>query len=347
MNMRTLTSWMPLVLIALVITGCGDAANPQAAGGDGKTAAGTGTPVKVLLQLNWVAEPEFGGFYAARDNGHYRQAGLEVEIRAGGAGSNVIQMVERGTVPFGIVSADEIIIARAKGSDLVGVFATYQNCPQGIMVHQDQGYATLVDLFTPKPGAKPITLAAEPGLAYVKYLQHKFGNQNLKVVPYTYNIQPFMQDKQLAQQCFITSEPILARRQGAKVTVFTIGDSGFDPYTAVVAVRQAYLKKQPQIVRAFVQATQNGWRDYLDDPSAANAVMGKLNTNMDSQTFTQAAAAQAPLIENAFTRQHGLGAMETARWKILAQQLVDIKVIESIPDPAGCYVNLADIPAKP
>ena len=56
---------------------------------------------KVKLALNWVAEPEFGGFYAARESGAYSRAGLDVEILGGGAGVPVVQMVATGQAERG------------------------------------------------------------------------------------------------------------------------------------------------------------------------------------------------------------------------------------------------------
>src|SRR5690242_7995775 len=90
---------------------------------------------KLVLALNWVPEPEFGGFYAARETGAYRRQGFDVDIRGGGAGVPVVQMVATGRADFGTVGADELVTARARGADVVAVFATFQTSPQGIMVH--------------------------------------------------------------------------------------------------------------------------------------------------------------------------------------------------------------------
>src|SRR6185437_5688353 len=89
-----------------------------------KSAAGTGA--HVLLALDWVPEPEFGGFYAARETGAFRAEGLDVEIQGGGAGVPVVQMVGTGKADFGVAGADEILIARARGADVLPVFAVFQ-----------------------------------------------------------------------------------------------------------------------------------------------------------------------------------------------------------------------------
>src|SRR5580658_3061259 len=76
----------------------------------------------IKLALNWKPDPQFGGFYAAP----YQKYGLEVEILPGGAGTPTVQMVGAGSAEFGIVSADELVVARSKGNDVVALFAVYQ-----------------------------------------------------------------------------------------------------------------------------------------------------------------------------------------------------------------------------
>jgi NitT/TauT family transport system substrate-binding protein len=93
-------------------------------------------------------------------------------------------------------------------------------------------------------------------------------------------------------------------------------------------------------VKAVVQACREGWRKYLDDPSAGNQRMHELNSEMDLDTFKQAADTQKPLIETEETRANGLGTMTLERWKTLAQQLVELKVIDNAPPAEACFVNL-------
>jgi NitT/TauT family transport system substrate-binding protein len=90
----------------------------------------------------------------------------------------------------------------------------------------------------------------------------------------------------------------------------------------------------------MVAALQDGWRAYLDDPKPANAVMGKLNPDMDQDTFTAAAEAQKPLIETDWTKQHGLGSMDPAQWDQLGKQLVELKVIDKAAPVEDCYADV-------
>ena len=170
------------------------------------TACGKSTQ-KIRLALNWKPEPDFGGFYAAP----YQKYGLDVEILPGGAGTPTIQMVGAGLwLEFGIVSADELVVARSRGNDVVAVFAMFQNNPQGIMVHAARKLASIGDIFR-----HPGTVAMQRGLSYARLLEKMYGFDKVKIVPSPNgDVSAFLHDKNFAQQCFITSEPLIANRQG-------------------------------------------------------------------------------------------------------------------------------------
>ncbi|MEW6743158.1 MAG: ABC transporter substrate-binding protein [Planctomycetota bacterium] len=293
----------------------------------------------VRLALNWVPEPEFGGFYAAEIRGLYARHQLEVEILPGGPGSPVVQMVAAGQAEFGIASADEILMARSRGMDLVALFATYQTCPQGIMVHASRGLASLEQVFRARETEGPLTVALEPGLPYRQFLRQKYGFAAIREVPYAGGIAPFLADESFAQQCFIFSEPLAARREGADPQVFLVAEAGYNPYTGVVVTRWDLVHSELATVRAFVEAIHEGWAAYLEDPAPANAVMGKLNRTMDPETFAAAAEAQKPLLESEETEQAGLGLMTAARWRKLGEQLVALGLIASSPPPEECFVD--------
>ena len=285
--------------------------------------ASCGRASKIRLALNWKPDPEFGGFYAA----DYKKHGLDVEILPGGAGTPTVQMVGAGSAEFGIVSGDEILLARSKGNDVVGLFASFQQNPTAIMAHESRNLASIGDL------VKDGTLAIQSGLPYARMLKQKYGFDKVKIVPSpSGDIGPFLNDEKFAQQCFITAEPLAARRKGAKVKVFPVADLGYNPYAQVMAASGDMVRKQPDVVKAMVAAVREGWRVYLDNPKPTNEKMQALNPSMDMATFTEVAEAQKPLIEAT-----ELGQMTKDRWQALAQQLKDLGDIPQTPNVEECY----------
>ncbi|XYI02350.1 ABC transporter substrate-binding protein [Sorangium sp. So ce1128] len=140
-----------------------------------------------------------------------------------------------------------------------------------------------------------------------------------------------------AQQCFITSEPIAARKKGADPAVFLVADEGFNPYLVIAITRKSLWTEKPDLVRTFRRAALEGWRADLDDAGPGNTIIAKLNTSLEAEALPLMAAAQKPLIETEETRKKGLGTMSRERWETMTKQLVELGIIDRAP-PVDDYL---------
>jgi NitT/TauT family transport system substrate-binding protein len=288
--------------------------------------AACGKASKIRLALNWKPDPQFGGFYAA----DYVKHGLDVDVLPGGAGTPTVQMIGAGSVEFGVVAADEIVLARSQGNDVVGLFAVFQENPQGIMAHASRRLNSLEDVL------KSGTLAIQSGLPYARILKKKFSFDHVKIVPSPAgDLTAFLNDKNFAQQCFIMDEPLHAKRRGVDVKVFPVSDIGYNPYTTVLATSGEYLRKNPELAQKMVNAVREGWRAYLDNAGPVNAKMHALNPTMEMDSYNEIAAAQKPLIE-----ANPLGKMTKERWETLVSQLKELGDIAKAPGAGECYRDL-------
>jgi NitT/TauT family transport system substrate-binding protein len=291
-------------------------------------------PAPLRLALNWKAEPQFGGFYAADVVGHFAANGLEVEIIEGGSGAPTIQVVGAQQVEYAIVAADEIVISHDRGAgNVVALFAVYQINPQAIMVHKSRGFKGIEDVMK-----NDGTLLWQGGLPYAQFLSRKYAPVRVRTAPYLGGIGNFQNDPTISQQCFATSEPLTAARAGLEVDTFMIADSGYNPYTTVLVTTRDRLASHPDEVKRVVAAVRAGWESYLADPSATNAAMSQINKAMDAATFRDSAAVQVPMIRPEGLEQ--LGRMTSERWALLVQQLTELKVIRKAVNPDGLFVNL-------
>jgi NitT/TauT family transport system substrate-binding protein len=327
---------LALACSGLACGGSGETEDAATAGGSGAETAEKTAPTVLQLQLNWKPEPQFGGFYAAEIAGAYARRGLAVEVRPGGASAPTVDMLGAGTVPFAIVSGDEIVRARSNGNLIVGVFAAYQTNPQGIMTRAARGFTTIADVFSHSG-----TLAMERGLPYARFLEKKYGFGKLRVVPSPFgDLSLYRTDPEYSMQCFVTAEPLSAAKTGIEPKTFLIAESGYNPYTTVLATSESYLAAHRDTVAAMVAAVRDGWLAYLADPAATNAAMHELNPTMDPETFAASAEAQKPLIEVTGGDPAQVGAMTLERWRTLIEQLVDLGVIQQAIAPESCFVEL-------
>lgn len=307
--------------LAALVTGCNDAAPPA----DAKR--------QVTLQLNWKPEPEFGPFYAAAENGRFAAEGLEVELRPGGSGAPTTDLLATGQVPFAIVSGDQIVLARAVGKRIVGIFAVYQKDPTAFMTQKARGITSFRELMH-----APGTLAMERGMPFVSWIEKTIGLGPARIVPSPYGDLKYLRsDPQYAMQAFATAEPVAAKKQGIEVDVFLVADAGFDPYNTVLAVHEDTLANDADLVRRMLRATTAGWRDYLADPQATNETMAQLNPTMDRETFAAIAETQKPHVLSDDTEKRGPGAMNLERWTRLVGQMTESGVVPAKVEPAECF----------
>lgn len=310
-----------------------EAPAPAAAGGSGSAAH---PAAAVTLQLNWTPEPEFGGFYAAAHDHLYEREGLDVSIKAGGAGVQTWKMVATGAVPYAVAEAGEILRARLKDADLVALYAVYQTSPQALMVHKDSGVTSLAEVFT---SGKIKRVAMESGLPYVKFLQKKYGFDKVEVVQHGGNLSLFLSDPTMAQQCFAFAEPLSAKEKNVEVSVFSTAEAGFNPYIAVVITSGKYLADHRAEVEGFVRATRAGWKAYLADPVPTNQYLTTQGATMTQPAMNAAAELQKPYVVGS-DPSTPLGHMTEERWKALADQLHDLGEIDQAPDATKAFVNL-------
>jgi len=203
------------------------------------------------------------------------------------------------------------------------------------MAHASRNLTSIGDVL------KEGTLALESGLPFARLMKQKFGFDHVKIVPSPGgDITSFLHDEKFAQQCYLTSEPITARRKGATVKAFAVSEIGYNPYTTVLAVSGEALRKNPDTAKAMVAAVREGWRSYLDDPKAVNQQMNQLNPAMDLATFAEVAEVQKPFIETEASKRDGLGTMSKERWEALIGQFKELGDISKAIPAEECFRGL-------
>jgi len=285
----------------------------------------------VRFQVDWYPQPEQGGFYDALVKGYYKDEGLDVTIIPGGPYLNGLQLIASEADQFGMGTSDQMLEAVGNEEPVIAIGATMQHDPQGIMVHAQSPIQSFADL-------EGHTVAVKPGSTWFEYLEKHFHFKNVRSVPATYSVSNFMQDPDYIQQIFVTSEPFFARNAGAQVRTFLISDTGYDPYR-VFFTSTTFLKQHPDIVAKFVRASLRGWRDYLDDPTVANATISQLNPAMsrEQMAFTYQALKAGKFVTGSDPSGSQLGQFDPARWQTLYQQLLDLSIIKKPFDPKTAY----------
>ena len=299
--------------------------------------AGAEGPTPIRFATDWRAEAEQGGFYEALANGEYARRGLLVTIVPGGPGVNVPQLVASGAVEMGVGSNSFIVMnLAAERVPVKAVAAFMQKDPQVLMAHPDTGINSLADM-----KGRPILLSDASVTAFWVWLKAKYGFTDDQVRKYTFSNAPFLADKRIIQQGYVTSEPYTIEKEaGVKPAVFLLADEGYPGYGGMVLAPQSLIAANPAAVKAFVAATAAGWRSYLNgDPAPGDALILKANPEMSEDVLAQAREKMRHygIIDSGDAKTGGLGVMTDARWQTFFQMASEKGVYPKTTDYKAAY----------
>ncbi len=280
---------------------------------------------RLVFATDWRAQAEHGGFYQAIAAGLYKAKGLDVTLRQGGVGMDPQQLLAAGAIDAAMGSNGYFTLNLVEaGAPVVTVAALFQKDPVILMSHDRPDVNGLADM-----KGKPIAIGDPTVHTIWRYLKSRYGFEDTQIRKYTFNIAPFLVNKQAIQQGYATAEPLSASKGGIKPKVFLLADEGYLSYAATIMVRKDLAQKKPEVVRAFVEASIEGWRQYLHgDPAAANALIKRDNPEMDDETlaYSRTKMIEYGLVESGDALTRGIGTMSPERWEAFTRQMVELGI---------------------
>ena len=287
---------------------------------------------KVVFLTNWFAEAEHGGYYQAVAEGIYEKYGLDVHIGMGGPQVNVYQLLLAEKADFVMGYDNATISAVEQGLPVITVAANFQSEPVGLIAHPD--VKKIEDLKT-----RTLLIGQASETTYWPWLKAKYGFTEAQKKPYAYSVQPFLVDKNIAQQGYITSEPYAIEKGGVKPVIFHLARYGYPPYAQTVVTLTKTVKNKPDLIKRFIEASALGWKSYLKNPAPGNALIKKENPQMDDEqlAFSVAKLKEYGIVEGGDAKTLGLFTMTDSRWKQTFEVMRDSKLVKPDVDYKKAY----------
>jgi NitT/TauT family transport system substrate-binding protein len=292
---------------------------------------------KVSYQTNWRAEAEHGGFYLAVANGIYKKYGIDCDLRMGGPQQNPSQLLLGGRVDMIMASAFEGLNYVKENLPFLCIAAIFQKDPQVLISHPNVGNDTLADL-----KGKPILIGAAGRTSYWPFLRVKFGYSDDQIRPYTFNMAPFLADKNISQQGFLSAEPYAIMQAGVNPVIHLLADAGFENYQTTINISRKMMEEKKDLVQRFVNASLEGWAEYMKGGpanEAANAIIKKDNPEMSDDKIAYAIKVmnEKGIVRSGDALKLGIGAMADQRWKSFYQTMADAGVFPKGLDVSKAY----------
>ncbi|MBM7050011.1 MULTISPECIES: ABC transporter substrate-binding protein [Rhizobium] len=289
---------------------------------------------KLTLQLKWVAQGQFGGYFVAKDKGFYKEEGLDVDIKPGGPDIAPEQVIAGGGADVIVDWMGGALVAREKGVPLINIAQPFEKSGLELICPKDGPVKTEKDF-------KGHTLGVwfygneYPFFAWMHKIGLKTdgGKDGVTVLKQSFDVQPLVQKQADCISVMTYNEYWQAIDAGFKqedLTVFNYTKLGVDLLEDGLYVKEDKLKdaKFKADMVKFVRASMKGWKYAVEHPDeAAGIVMD--NGGQDENHQKRMMGEVAKLI--------GSGKLDTKLYERTVEALLDQKIINK--KPTGAYTH--------
>lgn len=254
---------------ALLLTACG--------GGTAEQPSAPGQKKSVTLTLNWVPYGEHAPFYYGLKKGYYDAEGITLKIQPGGGSGKTIQTVAQEQTDFGWADTPPLLKGIATGMKVKSVGVFLQKGPASIEFLADKAITKPADLKGKKVGGTPGDAMYATFPAWLKANGMQASDVQVVNVDAAGKIAALTEGKVDAIMGFFHDQaPTIEKNTGKKVNYLLFADFGMNMLGTGIVVHDNLLAKDPDLVKAFVRATQKSWADAVKDVNGAADAMAEM-----------------------------------------------------------------------
>ena len=280
-------------------------------------------PVPITLQLRWHHQFQFAGYYAAKAQGFYRNAGLDVSIVAGAPDRQPLVEVLAGRAQFGTANS-ELLFEKLNGTPLVALASIFQHSASVLLVRRDSRISSPQDLV----GRKVMSIGKEADIGLMAMLRNEGVDPDQVIFQESsYDIDDLVQGNTDAFNSYLTNEPYILKKAGVPVIVINPATYGTDFYSDILFTSADLVRNHPDRVKRFRAASLRGWIYAMQNQEEiVDLILNKYKSGKTREHLQFEASAMVPLILPDLIE---MGHMNPGRWKHMA----DTFVMHGFADP--------------
>lgn len=282
---------------------------------------------QVSVQLKWKHQFQFAGYYAALEQGFYRDAGLDVTLREGGPGIDVAAVVAGGKANFGVCSAS-VLRERTMGRRLVVLATIFQRSPVVILVARRADISSVSDL-------RGRTLMDSPGNDEIAAMLTREGVDYAALPRVAHDGDPrdLLAGKADAMVAYSTNEPFVFDQLGAAYRIFSPEAYGIDFYGDNLCASETEVEAHPDRVAAFRTASLKGWAYAL---AHKEATVDLILNSYPGKKSREALLFEAEHMEILVGRDpNRIGEQDGPRWQRIASTYHKLSLLTDDKLPEG------------
>ena len=231
---------------------------------------------KVTLQLSWLDQFQFAGYYMAKQKGFYEELGLDVEIKPFAFDIDIPKDVNDGKIDFA-VGRETLILERIKNPNIVALYAIFQSTPLVLLSTKESGINNIND-FSNKKIMTTIDDASEVSLKAM-ISSNKIKLENLTFLKHSHNIDDLINKNTDVISAYISKSPYVLQKKGVEYNIFDPKKYGFDMYSDLLYTNQNLITYDLNTVLLFKKASLKGWEyAYLNMEESVDVIYEKYNS---------------------------------------------------------------------
>lgn len=274
---------------------------------------------KITLQLKWTHQFQFAGYYAAKAQGFYKKAGLDVEIIEAGPEINPTEELLSGKANYAVGSSS-VLLDRLSGKPIVVLAVIFQHSPYTIIAKADKNIKSIHDLIDKKVMFEP---HADELVAYLK--REGISLNSVNQIPHTFDLNSFLNGDADAYSAYVTTELFHLNQSGVPYLTFTPRSAGIDFYGDNLFSTEQELSANPKRVKAFTEASLKGWQYAIEhQEELVELILSEYNTGLSRDALLFEAKKMEELL---FPDLIKIGYMYQGRWQHIAETYAELGLI--------------------
>ncbi len=211
---------------------------------------------KVSIQLQWLDQFQFAGYYMAKEKGFYEDVGLDVEIKKFHSDINLVDEVITKRATYGI-GRSSLIIDRSQGKEIVLLAAAFQSSPMIMLALKESNITSVKDFIGKRVMVTPDTAST----ASLQAMANKNGvvKEDVIRVKHSYDVNDLIEKKTDLMVSYLSNEPFLLHEKGVEYTIFDPKDYGFDFYSDILFTSEDEITNHKNRAEKFKEASIKGW----------------------------------------------------------------------------------------
>ncbi|MFZ6748966.1 ABC transporter substrate-binding protein [Undibacterium sp. Ren11W] len=273
----------------------------------------------INLQLKYLHQFQFAGYYAALEKGYYQQAGLDVQISEGKNGSEPLDNVLAGRSQFGVGSSS-LLLARHAGKPVVVVGVIFQHSPYVLLTPQTGPTQTIHDIV-----GQRVMLAAqsEEVLAYLK--KEGISLDSIIQVEHSFDPKDLINGKVYGFSAYATNETDFLEQTGFAYQAYSPRSAGIDFYGDNLFTSEQEIANHPARVKAFRDASMRGWQYAMSHTEEiSDLILAKYSQRNSREHLLYEAKQMMPLVQPVLVE---IGYMNPGRWQHIGEVYTELDML--------------------